>query len=183
MADNIYSEKIPDRMAKGESTEKVEYPEKLIITIDKVENPTVGEIVKTIRLYILDCKRSGVNPDVILNFCIGYYDYKRKNSHQYIQNYITLAEYIHNIIQTDDSLSLMIFVRGHFLSCFVPLLYIGIPVHLTKFTYIETFKLSDIDDYYSNVVENFIAGLGHIVHRPLVIGEEEMIAQNLIIKN
>lgn len=177
---NIYSETIPDRMSKQETNEKVEYPEKLIITIDKVDNPTVGEIIKTIRLYILQCKRSNVNPDVILNFCIGY---TGEDSHKYIQNYITLAEYIHNIMQKDDSLSVMCFVRGNFLSCFVPLLYIGIPVHVTRYTYIEKFEMVESDKYYKGVIEKFIEGLGHTIHRPLVIGEQEMIKQNLIIKN
>lgn len=177
---NIYSETIPDRMSKSETSEKVEYPEKLIITVDKVDNPTVGEIIKTVRLYILQCKRSGVNPDVILNFCVGY---SEGDSHKYIQNYITLAEYIHNIMQTDESLGMMAFVRGNFLSCFIPLLFIGIPVHVTKYTYIEEFNLVESDKYYKGVVERFIEGLGHKIQRPLVIGEQEMIKQNLIIKN
>lgn len=176
---NIYSETIPDRMSKGETTEKVEYPEKLIITIDKIENPTVGEIIKTIRLYILECKRSNVNPDIILNFCIGTMD---TDSHRYIQNYITLAEYIHNTMETDSSLSYMVFIRGHFLSCFVPLIFLGIPVHCTTYTYVEEYNANTVtQNQYTGAIEEFARGIGKKINNPLIIDRNYLVNNGNIV--
>ena len=176
---NIYSETIPDRMSKGETTEKVEYPEKLIITIDKVENPTVGEIIKTIRLYILECKRSNVNPDIILNFCIGTMD---ADSHKYIQNYITLAEYIYNTTNADNSLSYMIFIRGHFLSCFTPLIFLGIPLHCTEYTYVEEYNANSIThNQYSGAIEEFARGIGKKINNPLIVNRQYLVNNGNIV--
>jgi len=135
---NIYGEEIPDRINKKAPSEKIEYPKQLILTFDDLLTPSVGKVMTQVRQYILSCKSSSVNPEVVLNFCISYMIERDLNSIQLYQNYITLAEYLHNIKSIDESISITIMVRGNFPIYFQPLLYLNVPVLVSKNTLFHT---------------------------------------------
>ena len=68
MPENIYGEIIPDRFDIGNPIER-EYPKQMIVTIESLQTPNLGTITTSIRNHILQCAKSNVNPDVVLNFC------------------------------------------------------------------------------------------------------------------
>ena len=63
----------------------------------------------------------------------------------------------------------------------VPLLYIGVPVRLSKSTYIEFYNGNDLK-YFAGCVERFIELNGVKIDKPFSIGETEMLRKQLIIK-
>ena len=71
MNTDIYGEYIPDRINTEETDTVVQYPEQLILTFESAESPSVAVVTTTIRTHILESKRQGVQPDIVLNFCIG----------------------------------------------------------------------------------------------------------------
>lgn len=178
MPENIYGEIIPDRFDLNASVEK-EYPTQLIITIDSLQNPTLGSISTSIRNHILECSRSSVNPDVVLNFCIEYVDPNNPTEH-FFQKFISLAEYINDIKSQLPDLTLTLSVRGYFLSSMIPLLYLDLPIKVSKGTYIISYS-EDSPKIFKGLIEDFITNvLGKNIIRPFKIDKSSMLEQNLI---
>lgn len=171
---NIYGELLPDRINTDESDIEISYPEQLIITFESVDNPSVANVTTTIRSHILESNKQGVQPDIVLNFCIGYFEgLHTEKSDLYIQKFITLAEYIQDIRKIDESIKITISVRGLFLKCMIPLLYINVPVRLSNFTYFEGYS-GDTIKFYKGCIEKFIETNGIKIKSPFVVTENEL---------
>ena len=181
MKTDIYGELIPDRINTEETDIEIAYPEQLIITFESVNTPTIANVMTSIRTHILESKKQGVQPDIVLNFCIGVFTgINSSESDMYIQNFITLAEYIQDIRKIDPSIKVTISVRGIFLKSMLPLAYIGIPIKVSRFTYIESYSGDTVNYDYQNCLETFIESTGVQIKRPLVINKELLLQQKLI---
>lgn len=179
MPENIYGEIIPDRFDIGNPIER-EYPKQMIVTIESVQTPNLGTITTSIRNHILQCAKSNVNPDVVLNFCIDYVN-AEDPSDNYIQKFISLSEYISDIKKQLPEMTVSISVRGYLLSCMIPILYLDLPVKVSAATVISTF-VEDKDSYFKRLIPEFIEKqLGKKISRPFSVNKEIMIEQNLII--
>lgn len=188
MNTDIYGdyEIIPDRINTEDTSTQVSYPEQLIITFESIDKPSIANVTTTIRSHILESKKQGVQPDIILNFCIGYYEKINsiEGSQSYIQNYITLAEYITDIQKMDNSIKITISVRGLFLKCMIPLLYINVPVKVSKFTHFENYDGTKISEY-NGVIESFIQSNNKEIQLPFKFDDKEinkLIQQKTLIK-
>jgi hypothetical protein len=178
MPENIYGEIIPDRIDLGNSVQR-EYPKQMIVTIESLQSPNLGSITTSVRNHILQCAKSNVNPDVVLNFCIDYVN-SEDPSENYIQKFISLAEYISDIKKQLPEMTVSFSVRGYFLSCMIPILYLDLPVKLSAATVVSTF-VEDKDNYFKNLIPEFIEKqLDKKISRPFSINKELMIEQNLI---
>lgn len=178
MPENIYGEIIPDRIDLGNSVQR-EYPKQMIVTIESLQSPNLGSITTSVRNHILQCAKSNVNPDVVLNFCIDYVN-AEDPSENYIQKFISLAEYISDIKKQLPEMTVSFSVRGYFLSCMIPILYLDLPVKVSEATVISTF-VEDTDNYFKRLIPEFIEKqIGKKISRPFSINKEIMIEQNLI---
>ena len=178
MPENIYGEIIPDRIDLGNSVQR-EYPKQMIVTIESLQSPNLGSITTSVRNHILQCAKSNVNPDVVLNFCIDYVN-SEDPSENYIQKFISLAEYISDIKKQLPEMTVSFSVRGYFLSCMIPILYLDLPVKLSAATVVSKF-VEDKDNYFKNLIPEFIEKqLDKKISRPFSINKEIMIEQNLI---
>lgn len=182
MPENIYGEIIPDRIDLGNSVQR-EYPKQMIVTIESLQSPNLGSITTSVRNHILQCAKSNVNPDVVLNFCIDYVN-QEDPSDNYIQKFISLAEYISDIKKQLPEMTVSFSVRGYFLSCMIPILYLDLPVKVSSATVISTYiEPSDGVDgnYFKKLIPEFIENqLGKQIPRPFSIRKDKMIEQNLI---
>lgn len=178
MPENIYGEIIPDRIDLGNSVQR-EYPKQMIVTIESLQSPNLGSITTSVRNHILQCAKSNVNPDVVLNFCIDYVN-AEDPSENYIQKFISLAEYISDIKKQLPEMTVSFSVRGYFLSCMIPILYLDLPVKLSAATVVSTF-VEDKENYFKRLIPDFIEKqLDKKLSRPFSINKEIMIQQNLI---
>jgi len=177
MPENIYGEIIPDRIDFNSKIEK-EYPRQLIVTIDSIDRPNLGSITTIIRNHILECTKSQVNPDIILNFCIDYTDFS--NNENYLMKYIALSEYLLDIQKQIEGLTLAISVRCYFLNCMIPLLYTGIPIKVSEATLIESYS-EGIFKTLPGVLESMIERLtDKKLERPFNLNKNIMLEQKLI---
>lgn len=181
MPENIYGEVIPDRFDIGNTVER-EYPKQMIITIDSLQTPNLGSITTSIRNHILQCAKINVNPDVVLNFCIDYVN-PDDPSDNYIQKFISLSEYISDIKKQLPEMTVSFSVRGYFLSCMIPILYLDSPIKVSAATSISHFKETDIagENYFKKLIPEFInKQLGKNIARPFEMSKNKMTEQNLI---
>ncbi len=179
MPENIYGEIIPDRIDIKSIVEK-EYPRQLIVTLDAIDKPSLGAITAMIRNHILECTKSQVNPDIVLNSCIDYTDFT--NNEQYLMKFIALAEYFLDVKKQLPDISLSISVRGYFLTCMIPLLYIGIPIKISEATLIESYSEGSFK-ILPGVLETMIERLtGKKLERPFKLDKTKMIQEKLIIQ-
>lgn len=177
MPENIYGEVIPDRIDFNSKVEK-EYPRQLIVTIDSIDKPNLGTITTIIRNHILECTKSQINPDIVLNFCIDYTDFS--NNEYYLMKYIALSEYLVDIQKQIEGLSISMSVRGYFLTCMIPLLYIGIPVKVSEATLIESYSEGSFKTL-PGVLESMIEKLsGKKIDRPFKMDKNIMLQEKLI---
>jgi hypothetical protein len=177
MPENIYGEIIPDRIDIKSSVEK-EYPRQLIVTLDSIDKPSLGSITALIRNHILECTKSQVNPDIVLNSCIDYTDFT--NNEKYLMKFIAISEYLLDIKKQLPDITVSISVRGYFLTCMLPLLYIGIPVKISEATLIETYEEGSFKTL-PGVLESMIEKLsGNKIERPFKMNKNKMIEQKLI---
>ena len=179
MPENIYGEIIPDRFDLGKGVER-EYPKQMIITIDSLQTPSLGTISTSIRNHILQCAKSNVNPDVVLNFCIDYVE-SNNPAENFIQKFISLAEYISDVKAQLPEMTFSFSVRGYFLSCMFPIIYLDVPVKVSAATVISTYIEPSEENYFKKLIPEFIENqLGKKIQRPLKINKAQMIEQNLI---
>lgn len=180
MPQNIYGEIIPDRIDLNNTIQR-EYPKQLIITIESVHSPNLGSITTMIRNHIVQCTQSNVNPDVVLNFCIDYVN-PVDPAENYIQKYISLSEYLKYIKEQIPDMVISFSVRGYFLSCMIPILYLDLPVKLSPSTYVSSYdENSDTSNYFKRLIPDFIENqLNKQIIRPFVLSKELMLEQNLI---
>ena len=180
MPENIYGEIIPDRIDLGNSVQR-EYPKQMIVTIESLQIPNLGSITTSIRNHILQCAKSNVNPDVVLNFCIDYVN-SEDPSENYIQKFISLAEYISDIKKQLPEMTVSFSIRGYLLSCMIPILYLDLPVKVSTATVISSFtEPDDSSNYFKKLLPEFIEKqLGKKISRPFIFNKEKMIEQNLI---
>jgi hypothetical protein len=177
MPENIYGEIIPDRIDLNSNIEK-EYPKQLIITFSLLDTPSLGSVTTLIRNHILECTKSQVNPDIILNFCIDYTDFS--TNEKYLMKYIALSEYLLDIQKQIEGLTLAISVRCYFLTCMIPLLYTGIPIKVSEATLIETYS-EGLFKTLPGVLEAMIEKLsGKKIDRPFKMDKNIMLEQKLI---
>jgi hypothetical protein len=177
MPENIYGEIIPDRIDIKSSIEK-EYPRQLIVTLDSIDKPSLGSITALIRNHILECTKSQVNPDIVLNSCIDYTDFT--NNEKYLMKFIAISEYLLDIKKQLPDITVSISVRGYFLTCMLPLLYIGIPVKISEAALIETYEEGSFKTL-PGVLESMIEKLsGNKIERPFRMNKNKMIEQKLI---
>lgn len=178
MPENIYGEIIPDRIDLGNPVQR-EYPKQMILTIESLQSPNLGSITTSVRNHILQCAKSNVNPDVVFNFCIDYVN-AEDSSENYIQKFISLAEYISDIKKQLPEMTVSFSVRGYFLSCMIPILYLDLPIKVSTATVISTF-VEDKENYFKRLIPDFIEKqLDKKLSRPFSINKEIMIEQNLI---
>jgi hypothetical protein len=179
MPENIYGEIIPDRIDTKATVEK-EYPRQLIVTLDSIDKPSLGSITALIRNHILECTKSQVNPDIVLNSCIDYTDFS--TNEKYLIKFIAISEYLQDIQKQLPDISLSISVRGYFLTCMIPLLYIGIPVKVSEATLIETYSEGSFKTL-SGVLEAMIEKIsGKKIDRPFKMDKNIMLQEKLIIQ-
>lgn len=178
MPENIYGEIIPDRIDLGNSIQR-EYPKQMILTIESLQSPNLGSITTSVRNHILQCAKSNVNPDIVLNFCIDYVN-ENDPSENYIQKFISLAEYISDIKKQLPEMTVSFSIRGYFLSCMIPILYLDLPVKLSAATVVSTF-IEVKENYFKHLIPEFIEKqLDKKISRPFSMNKEIMIEQNLI---
>lgn len=179
MPENIYGEIIPDRIDTKSTVER-EYPKQLIVTLDSIDKPSLGMITALIRNHILECTKSQVNPDIVLNSCIDYTDFS--NNEKYLMKFIAISEYLLDVQKQLPDITLSISIRGYFLTCMLPLLYIGIPVKVSEATLIETYS-EGLFKTLPGVLESMIEKLsGNKLNRPFKMDKNIMLQEKLIIQ-
>jgi hypothetical protein len=151
--ENTLNETIKDRI-NTKSNLDIEYPSRLIISIESV-NTSFSSIMTLIRNNIYQSKSTGTQSDIILNFAIDYFDYINYiNSDLYIQKFVSLAEYINDILQADETIKISINIRGIFLKGMLSLLFLNVPIIISKHTFIEDYDQKSFT-YYHNVINEF----------------------------
>lgn len=180
--DDIYGEIIPDRINFNDEVDK-QYPPQLIITFESLQTPNLASVSILMRKHIMECIKQKLNPDVVFNFCIDHVD--QEQSIKYVPKFIFLCEYILDMKRQMPDLSVSVSVRGYFLNCMIPLLYLGIPVRMTSSSLVQAYQEGDVTDItgVKNPIETFITSfLGKQIARPFKINKNIILDQKLIIQ-
>ncbi len=140
--ESIYGEIIPDRIDKGETETVKQYPAELIISFDSVGSPSLAELTRVVRDYVIGCNSSAVKPIVVLNFCIT--DHGKSTPYIY---FLSIAEYINDIKSSFESIEFYVNCRGLFSShmnlLIVAARSLSAPITLSRHTRYTTFTCSD----------------------------------------
>lgn len=151
---NIYGEVIPDRMSISDQQVVREYPKQLIITFSQVGTPNLGEVSTQIRQHLLECERSQVNPEIVLNFCVDH----PNPEHDDIVFGVALAEYIYDIKQQIPDLVITASFRGVFHPGFIPIAVL-VPFKISKllrvFTPLALLINPDSFTYLNDALKHF----------------------------
>ena len=179
--DDIYGEILPDRINFNDEVDK-QYPPQLIITFESLQTPNLASVSILMRKHIMECIRQKLNPDVVLNFCIDYSD-SEQPSNKFIPKFIFLCEYLYDMKKQMPDLSVSISVRGYFLNCMIPLLYMGFPVRMTPSSLVQSYQEGDADNVTGTKtpIETFITSfLGKQISRPFKLNKNIILDQKLI---
>lgn len=177
MPQNIYGEVIPDRIDLNQTVEK-EYPKQLIVTIESLDTPNLAFITTLVRNHILECAKSQVNPDIIFNFCIDYFD--QRDVDLYIPKFIFLCEYLVDVRNQMPDISLSVSIRGYFLWCMIPFLYMDIPVRMTNCSLVQSYSEGSVK-LLDTPIENFITSfLKKEIKRPFKMDKNIIISEKLL---
>tara|TARA_Y100000389_G_C17429442_1_gene501656 strand:+ start:1121 stop:1759 length:639 start_codon:yes stop_codon:yes gene_type:complete len=175
---NIYNEEsIPSRI--DNQVPDKEYPSDKIITINSVDTPSLGDITTIVRAHIIECQKSQINPHITFNFCLDLINHRTVHDLCALstQKFVALAEYLQDMRKLMPGIQIVAGVRGYFLWCMLPLLFINIPIKVSKYT---KFMLPDpaVDVKVTDMTQFLIDNNGDVN-----ITEEQMIQQQLIIKD
>lgn len=183
--DDIYGEILPDRINFNDEVDK-QYPPQLIITFENLKTPNLGSVSVLIRKHIMECIKQKLNPDIVLNFCIDHVIPIEIDEH--VPKFMFLCEYIHDIKKQMPDLTISISVRGYFLKCMIPLLYLGIPVRMTPNSLVQQYQESEglsltggVTVGLKSPIETFITSfLGKQIARPFKMDKNIILDQKLI---
>jgi len=172
---NIYNEEsIPSRIDKRVPDKA--YPHDKIININSIDSPSLGEITTIVRRHIIECEKSEINPHITFNFCLDLINQRTVENLCTVstQKFVSLAEYLMDMQKLMPGIQFVAGVRGYFLWCMLPILFVGMPIKVSKYTKFILNPVTGFDDMVQFLKDN---------NGDINMTEEHIIQKQLIIKD